>query len=121
MGSPPTAATTTNCTECLTSTDCLFIIFEETSQKCETIDYKPPSDPIEPTIITDLSKCNSGGDDPSTTLSPAPDRTSSSTTKITTTTTAATTTTSTRTTTTSTTTISESTTSNAIPVPEPDR
>merc|ERR1711879_873726 len=56
--------TTTNCTECLTSTDCLFIIFEETSQKCETIDYKPPSDSIEPTIIRDLSKCNSGGDDP---------------------------------------------------------
>ena len=85
-------------------------IFQETSQKCETIDYKPPYDSIVPTIIRDLSKCNSGGDDPITTLSPAPDRTSSSTTKITTTTTAATTTTSTRTTTTSTTTISESTT-----------
>ena len=58
-------------------------IFQETSQKCETIDYKPPYDSIVPTIIRDLSKCNSG---------------------------AATTTTSTRTTTTSTTTISESTT-----------
>lgn len=112
----------TDCEECLTKPgECIFVIYKDTSDLCKPSSFKPPNDPVKPSIISDQAKCS--GDDPNTTDSPQPTTTSSttsSTTTSSTTTTTTPTTTSTSTTTTTTTTKTTSTTAAPTEAPEPE-